>query len=67
MSQLLNIDEAAAQLGVSRGYLAQLRVTGKGPAFRAITPRTIRYAQEDIDAWLAAAKRRSTSDRGAAA
>jgi predicted DNA-binding transcriptional regulator AlpA len=67
MSHLLTIEDAAAQLGVTRGYLAQLRVTGKGPAFRAITPRTIRYAQEDIDAWVASAKRRSTSDQKSAA
>lgn len=63
LQRLLTIDDAAAQLGVTRGYLAQLRVSGKGPTFRAITPRTIRYAQEDIDVWLASAKRRSTSDK----
>jgi hypothetical protein len=47
----LNPDEAARFLGLSTHTLAKLRVRGDGPRFcRAV--RVIRYAKDDLVAWM---------------
>ncbi len=66
--RLLSTAEAAAQLGLSPGYLKTLRVTGGGPVFVKLGgTRRVAYDPADLDAWVQASKRRSTSDQGAAA
>lgn len=52
--------QAAAYLGLSPGYLAQLRVSGKGPEYR--DHGRIVYHLESLEAWSAPRRRRSTSD-----
>jgi predicted DNA-binding transcriptional regulator AlpA len=37
---------------LSRGALAQLRYLGKGPRFRRLTAKAIRYSEKDVQAWL---------------
>lgn len=64
--RLLSTAEAAAQLGLSPGYLKTLRVTGGGPVFVKLSTR-VAYDPADLDAWVQTNKRRSTSDQGAAA
>jgi hypothetical protein len=47
--------------GVSTAYLNKLRVTGEGPVFIRLGRRIV-YDSGDLDDWLAAGRRRSTSD-----
>ena len=48
--RLLTTEEVAAILGVTPGYVKQLRYTNKGPAFIRIG-RAIRYAPGDVTAY----------------
>ena len=51
MNTKLNIDAAAKYLGVSRGFLDKLRMTGGGPAFLKLG-RKVAYERQVLDAWL---------------
>lgn len=55
--------EAAAYCGSSSSTLEKLRLHGGGPVFSKLGRRVV-YRIEDLDAWLAANRRRSTSDAG---
>jgi len=44
-----------------------MRLTGDGPPFVKVGPRAIAYRKADLDAWIAARVRRSTSDKPMAA
>jgi hypothetical protein len=57
--------EAAVYCGVFEHSLEKRRVSGRGPIFLKLG-RAIVYDSADLDAWLVAARRRSTSDRGGA-
>ena len=57
----LRAPEAAAYVGLSTSTLAKMRLRGDGPPFRKAGSRAVVYATEDLDAWLAAGKRHSTS------
>lgn len=48
--------------GMTKGHLAQLRFTGKGPTFLKPTPRTVVYRESDVIAWLEASERTSTAE-----
>jgi predicted DNA-binding transcriptional regulator AlpA len=58
--RLLHRKEAAHQLGVSLSWLDKARLTGRGPVFIKIGD-AIRYAAEDLDKFIAANRRTSTS------
>ena len=49
--QTLNEKDAALYLGMSRIWLSQSRMRGTGPEYIRIG-RTIRYAVNDLDAYL---------------
>lgn len=59
---LLSPKEAAAYLGATEKALENWRGTGEGPAFIRLSPRCVRYAPEDLDAHIAASRRRSTAE-----
>lgn len=61
--QTLTTEEAARLVGLSRKTLEAKRLTGEGPRFLKLG-RSVRYRREDIDAWLAANLRSSTSEEG---
>jgi len=48
--------EVAEALGITVGALAQMRYAGNGPTFTVVGSRTVRYAWEDVDDWLARRK-----------
>ena len=54
--------EAAQYLGISVSTLNKTRLTGDGPPFIKVTPRAVAYRKADLDAFLEAHVRRSTSD-----
>jgi len=55
----LTIDEVCDLTGLSRQTLAKMRCSGTGPAFMKLG-RAIRYAEADLQAWLASRRRTST-------
>ena len=59
----LNVEAAAAYTGISASTLNKLRVFGGGPVFLKLG-RRVAYDVADLDAWLTARRRRSTSDHG---
>ena len=63
---LLHTREAARLLGLSPRTLESLRLRGGGPPFVSVTKRAVRYRRSDLEAWIRARLRRSTSDVPAA-
>ena len=61
--RMLRTPEAAAYCGSSASTFEKLRLTGGGPIYSKIGRRVV-YRIEDLDNWLAANRRRSTSDTG---
>jgi hypothetical protein len=59
-------DVASAYTGLSVQRLAKFRLFGGGPEF-VKAGRSILYRRSDLDAWLNANRRRSTSDGGTVA
>lgn len=53
---LLTDEQVSAWTGISRGALRQLRYLGEGPRYRRLTPKTIRYLESDVSAWIEAAR-----------
>ncbi len=60
---LINEHQVAARLGLKVATLRRWRWAGRGPPFFKIG-NAVRYAAEDIDAFIQAARRTSTSDAG---
>lgn len=56
LREIVTIDEAAAYLKVTRGTLGLLRYEGRGPTYYRLSPRQIRYAVADLDAFLEASR-----------
>jgi excisionase family DNA binding protein len=63
MTTLFVQREAAALLRLSERTLERMRVTGDGPPF-VKAGRRVLYQQTDINEWIAARVRTSTSDLG---
>lgn len=61
---VLPTEHAATYLGLSPKTLETLRTRGGGPPFLKLGRRVV-YRKADLDTWLAARVRRSTSDPGA--
>jgi hypothetical protein len=60
---LLTQREAALALRLSERTLERMRVQGIGPRFGRFANRSIRYRQQDLDAYVAARVVASTSER----
>ncbi len=61
--RLLREHEAATILAIKVATLRRWRWAGQGPAFHKIGA-AVRYADQDLDAYIQAGRRRSSSDRG---
>jgi predicted DNA-binding transcriptional regulator AlpA len=55
---------AAKYLDMSESTLEKGRLTGTGPRFVRLGPRAVGYTVEDLDAYIDAGRRTSTSDDG---
>jgi predicted site-specific integrase-resolvase len=64
MSKLNSVDEAAGITGLSVTTLAKWRISGKGPQFVKMGKRVF-YRDEDLQTFIAAGIRRSTSQEAA--
>jgi excisionase family DNA binding protein len=60
----LSTAEAALYTGISESTLEKWRIDGKGPEYTK-AGKMVLYDVRDLDAFMAARKRRSTSDPGA--
>jgi predicted DNA-binding transcriptional regulator AlpA len=57
----LRTKDAAAYIGLSKSTLEKYRVTATGPVYAALG-RIVVYDVDDLDAWVEARKRHSTSE-----
>jgi predicted DNA-binding transcriptional regulator AlpA len=57
----LRTHQAAPYVGLTKSTLAKMRIRGDGPPYMKVGPRVVIYDQDELDAWLAARSRRSTS------
>ena len=62
-NRLLPTRDAAHLLGLSPSTLKKLRLSDQGPTFIKLG-RRVAYDLADLKAWVAAHRRRSTSDAG---
>lgn len=60
-SPLLDEASSAEYLRLSRSTLQKMRVVGGGPAYVKLG-RRVRYPIKDLDSWLMARRRNSTSE-----
>jgi len=58
----LRAPQAASYVGLSPSTLAKMRLRGDGPIYSKAGPRVVIYDKADLDMWLEAQKRRSTSE-----
>lgn len=61
-AMLLKTPDAAKRLGVSEAFLEKHRCSGTGPAFVKLG-RAVAYREVDLDQWVAARVRTSTSEQ----
>ena len=62
--RLLTVAEAATYLSLSASTLNRLRVSGGGPRYAKLGGKIL-YDVRDLDQWIEAHKRSSTSERAA--
>ena len=62
--RMLDVSEAAEFIGLSASTLNKMRGTGAGPVYIRLGGRRIVYHLADLNAWLNANRRRSTSEQG---
>ena len=59
---ILRPPEAAQYLGLSESTLAKQRLRGDGPRFVKLGSRAVGYSLQELDAYLVACTRSSTSE-----
>lgn len=64
LEELINEDQAAKALGVTKRALRNWRVRGGGPKYVKVSSRCIRYRRRDLLDWTEARIRENTSDLG---
>lgn len=62
--RFLRPQQVEALYGLTKKFLAHARGRGDGPPFVKPSPKLVLYAVEDLEFWLAARRRISTSDPG---
>jgi predicted DNA-binding transcriptional regulator AlpA len=62
--RILRTPQAAEYVGLSPSTLEKFRLSGQGPIYHKSGPKIVVYYPDDLDSWLHARRRKSTSDRG---
>jgi predicted DNA-binding transcriptional regulator AlpA len=62
--RVLRTPDAALYVGLTASTLEKMRLTGVGPRFVRLGARAVGYARDDLDAFVDAGRRSSTSDPG---
>lgn len=60
----LRTTDAAAYIGLSVSTLEKLRLYGGGPTYYKSGPKIVVYEVKDLNDWVRARRRTSTSDSG---
>jgi excisionase family DNA binding protein len=63
LQHLLATPEAAHYVGLSASFLNKLRGAGGGPGYVKLGRRVL-YPKAELDSWIEACRRKSTSDAG---
>jgi len=61
----LRTADAARYVGLSASTLEKMRIFGGGPPYSKAGPKIVVYRVVDLEEWLKARRRTSTSDPGA--
>jgi predicted DNA-binding transcriptional regulator AlpA len=61
--RVLRTPQAAEYVGLSSSTLEKFRLSGQGPIYHKSGPKIVVYYPDDLDRWLHARRRRSTSDQ----
>jgi predicted DNA-binding transcriptional regulator AlpA len=64
--KFLRPEQVETVYGLSRKYLSHARGRGDGPPFVKPSRRVVLYSVSELESWLAARRRISTSDPGSA-
>ncbi len=62
--RVLRTPDAAQYLGLTASTLEKMRLSGNGPPFVRLGARAVGYTIGDLDSFIDAGRRKSTSDRG---
>jgi predicted DNA-binding transcriptional regulator AlpA len=62
--RILRTPAAANYIGYAESTLEKKRVDGSGPRYVKLGPRAVGYTIDDLDAYIEARRRASTSDPG---
>jgi hypothetical protein len=62
--RFLRPHQVAALYGLSEKFLAHARGRGDGPPYTRPSRKIVLYSVADLEAWLAAHRRKSTADPG---
>lgn len=62
--KLLRTPQAADYVGLAVSTLEKFRLTGNGPPYQKAGSKIVVYRLEDLDEWLSANRRASTSQTG---
>jgi predicted DNA-binding transcriptional regulator AlpA len=62
--RVLRTPDAAQYIGLTASTLEKMRLTGTGPPFIRIGTRAVGYCIDDLDFFIEAGRRASTSDSG---
>lgn len=63
-ARFLRPSQVEALYGLSQKFLAHARGRGDGPPFVKPSAKLVLYSVEDLERWMAARRRASTSDSG---
>jgi len=59
----LRVPQAAEYIGLSQSTLAKMRLRGDGPPYLKLGGKIVVYDIQDIETWLLANRRKSTSEQ----
>jgi predicted DNA-binding transcriptional regulator AlpA len=52
LPELLNTDQAARYVNMSRQAMSDMRHRGQGPRYSKLSARAVRYRRSDLDEWI---------------